>query len=86
MSAREAVKRVPATHPNATTGATAGALATVLCWVFTVPLGLPMEAPVGAAFATLFTSAALVVGKRAPWYRRTEEDPALLDSDPDNPP
>lgn len=93
MIAKETVQRVQGAprqvatdHPNATTGATAGALATVLCWVFTVPLGMPMDAPVGAAVATLFGTVALFIGKRAPWWRRTEEDPALLDADPDNPP
>ena len=93
MSAREKAKRVSAqprkvatAHPNATTSTTGGALATVLIWFFTVVLGLPMDAVTGAAFATLFGAGALFVGRKAPWFRTTELEPALMDPDPDNPP
>jgi hypothetical protein len=93
MSAKEAVASVKqstretaAAHPNATTSGTVGALSVVVVWFFTMVLNVPMDAAVGAAFATLFSTGALFIGRRAPWFRKTELDPALLDVDPDNPP
>lgn len=85
QTAYSAPRKVATDHPNASTSGVAGACAVILAWGATT-LGLPMDAAVGAAFATLFSTAALVIGRRAPWYRKTENEPALLDPDPDNPP
>jgi hypothetical protein len=72
-------------HPNASTSGVAGALSVCLVWTATT-LGVPMDAQVGAAFTVVITTGILFVGRKAPWYRSTELEPALLDGDPDNPP
>lgn len=85
LSVAAAPRKVATDHPNASTAGVAGAFGIVFAWGVTA-VGVPMDATVGAAFATLFSTGALFIGRRAPWYRSTEIEPALLDGDPDNPP
>ena len=85
-SAKQSTKDTAAAHPNATTTGITGALSVVVVWFFTTVLKLPMDAAVGAAFATLLSTGALFIGRRAPWFRSSELEPALMDVDPDNPP
>lgn len=51
-------------YPNATLAGGAGAFGTCVVWTSTNVARLPMDAAVGAAFATVFSSAALVIGRR----------------------
>jgi len=50
-------------HPNATLAGGAGTLGTCIVWTATT-LGAPMDATVGAAFATVFSSGALFIGRK----------------------
>jgi hypothetical protein len=84
-SAKAAPRHIATDHPNASTSGVTGALGICVVWTATT-LGLPMDATAGAAFAAVITAGVLFIGRRAPWFRRTELEPALLDGDPDNPP
>lgn len=85
-AAKAAPRQVATDHPNATTSGTFGALAVVLIWISDTLLGVPMDAQTGAALAVLISTGALFVGRRAPWFRTSESQPAIMDGDPDNPP
>lgn len=58
-----AAARVQRRHPNATLSAGSGSVATIIVWGATA-VGVPMDAAAAAAFATMFSAVALLIGRK----------------------